>query len=427
MGLLTSGLGLTAAHAANIEIDVHYSTVNISVEGKELTSAKLIILDKGDLFIFNSIFDGLKAIEFKLSNEKNRTSENILPITFAETDTVSSWDWTALDPIAGDFIGSEGDDLLLFYGLAGDFSMIWAFEGNENRLLQPESAWASGYEKWNGGDTQLVSGDFNKDGLLDVVGFYGYGEHFSRAWLFENNGAGFNDPDIWWSSSGTWSGKSTQILAGDYDNDKKEDLIGFYGYDNRRSTVWFFRNNGKGFDNPVAWWNSTGEWNGADTQMLSGDFDLDGFKDLIGFYNYNNRHTRAWFLKGFGGGFYVPSIWWDSAGRYWDAAATRFSVGDFNGDSLLDVFALFSYKNKRASAWVFTNRGNSFTDPVKLWDSGPGNWDGERTKIVSGDFDGDGIASSVAAVYGMENGGTTIYIIGPIDDLANEDLWDQQF
>ncbi|MBD0417621.1 esterase, partial [Streptomyces sp. TRM S81-3] len=45
----------------------------------------------------------------------------------------------------------------------------------------------------------------------------------------------------------------------------------------------------------------------------------------------------------------------------------------------------------RTALWTLTSTGTGFGAPVKVWDSlGSTSWDWSRSKVVSGDFDGDG-------------------------------------
>ncbi len=415
------------ALAANVEISVFDSAINIRIDGQDYSAGDLIFINSSDILRFNSIFDGLKSIEANISYKNKNIAKDIIPISFIETGTLSNWSWQALSPVVGDFIGGEEDDLLALYGRAGNFSMIWGFEGDDHALLEPISLWASGYDKWDGDKTQLTTGDFNDDGLTDLMAFYGHSNSNSKAWLFENSGRGFKEPDIWWSSIDSWNEASSKVVSGDFDDDGLIDLLSLYTQDDGRSILWFFENNGEGLSEPKKWWSSSEEWLVVESQVISGDYDMDGNLDLLIMYNYGDRRARMWFFQGYGAGFYAPQVWWDSGADGWNGRATRIVAGDFNADGLMDIFGLYSHANKRASAWVFVNTVGKYSNPIKLWDSGEGNWDGERTKIVSGDFDGDGIVSSVAAITDSQDKGVGIFLLGPVDDQSETDLWVRQF
>ncbi len=245
--------------------------------------------------------------------------------------------------------------------------------------------------------------------------------------LFENSGRGFKEPDIWWSSIDSWNEASSKVVSGDFNDDGLIDLLSLYTQDDGRSILWFFENNGEGLSEPKKWWSSSEEWLVVESQVISGDYDMDGNLDLLIMYNYGDRRARMWFFQGYGAGFYAPQVWWDSGADGWNGRATRIVAGDFNADGLMDIFGLYSHANKRASAWVFVNTVGKYSNPIKLWDSGEGNWDGERTKIVSGDFDGDGIVSSVAAITDSQDKGVGIFLLGPVDDQSETDLWVRQF
>ena len=52
--------------------------------------------------------------------------------------------------------------------------------------------------------------------------------------------------------------------------------------------------------------------------------------------------------------------------------------GDFNKDGYADVIAFYGYDGARTKAWIFRGNVNGVTPAGPIWDSGAGNWDWNR-------------------------------------------------
>ncbi len=138
----------------------------------------------------------------------------------------------------------------------------------------------------------------------------------------------------------------------------------------------------------------------------------DGKSDVAYLYNYGTNtdgtsHTGLWLQTSTGSGFNAPVKPWDSGTGSWDWNRSKLVSGDFNGDGLADVGALYQYPDTsdgrgHTALWTFTSTGTGFTAPVKVWDSGTGSWTWDSSAPVSGDFNGDGLAD-VGVLYKYAN------------------------
>ena len=86
---------------------------------------------------------------------------------------------------------------------------------------------------------------------------------------------------------------------------------------------------------------------------------------------------------------FTPSLGWASGPGNWEWSRSKITSGDFNGDGRCDLAVLYDYGNAATALWMFSSNGSSFA-PSLWWASGPGNWEWSRSKIAAGDFNGDG-------------------------------------
>ncbi|MBD0419236.1 VCBS repeat-containing protein, partial [Streptomyces sp. TRM S81-3] len=179
-----------------------------------------------------------------------------------------------------------------------------------------------------------------------------------------------------------------------------------------RTALWTLTSTGTGFGKPVKVWDSTGSisWNWDRSKVVSGDFDGDGRGDVGVLYDYGRQadgsyRTALWTLTSTGPGFGAPVKAWDSSGfTSWNWERSKVVSGDFNGDGRGDVGVLYGYGTQtdgtnRTALWTLTSTGSGFGAPVKAWDSsGSISWNWDLSKVTAGDFDGDG-RGDVAVLY----------------------------
>jgi N-acetylmuramoyl-L-alanine amidase len=76
---------------------------------------------------------------------------------------------------------------------------------------------------------------------------------------------------------------------------------------------------------------------------------------------------------------------WQSTAWSWEKS--KLTSGDVNGDGKTDALILYNYGRNRVALWAFYSNGASFSHK-KVWQSTAWSW--EKSKLTSGDVNGDG-------------------------------------
>ncbi|MFC4512725.1 FG-GAP-like repeat-containing protein [Streptomyces ehimensis] len=216
--------------------------------------------------------------------------------------------------------------------------------------------------------------------------------------------------------------KRYATTTGDFDGDGKADVAMLTDYgpskDGRgRAALWVHTATSEGFKEPRAVWDTGSDsWRWDAVKLTSGDFNGDGKTDVAALYNYGKTadglyRTGLFTFTSTGTGFNAPVKVWESSSsswKSWNWDASKVAAGDFNGDGKADIAVLYNYGNSgsrnESGLLTFTSNGNGLAEPRKAWESGSTSWNWNSSKMVAGDFNGDG-KSDIAVLYG--NGTTS--------------------
>jgi hypothetical protein len=309
---------------------------------------------------------------------------------------------------------ADGDgfgDIAAFYNYDNALSRMWLFQGAATGLETPREAWSSGAGNWDWHRTKLTSGDYDGDGFGDVAALYNYDNDLSRIFVFQGKASG---PDggheVWSSGVGNWNWHRTKLTSGDFNGDGFGDIAALYNYDSAVSGLFVFEGSASGLGTARGVW-SSGGWDWNRTKLTSGDFDGDGFGDVAALYNYDNSLSRIFVFRGAATGPGTPGEVWSSGIGNWDWNRTQLTSGDYDGDGFGDIAALYNYDNALSRIFVFQGAASGLQTGREVWFSGIGNWEANRTKLTSGDFDGDGF-SDIAALYNYDNDFSRFFLFG---------------
>ena len=188
--------------------------------------------------------------------------------------------------------------------------------------------------------THVFSGDFNGDGLMDVIIFCGY-----RYTILYNDGGTGNDNPFYaaYSFTGPMYPTIDHIYQGDFNGDGMSDFVFCR---NHAPTYYFLLCNGDGtFDKLTACtidiWDQTTNKDDERFSCIVTDFDHDGKSDLLvgkaqyNSYNNNYSETRFRWLRSTGDSL-VEEKRTTTAGEE-DARPENILVGDFTGNGRQEV------------------------------------------------------------------------------------------
>jgi len=256
--------------------------------------------------------------------------------------------------VIGD-VNHDGKLDLLVGGLA-----VVVLRGNGDGTFQSPDYYAGGtYDA----AAFLAAADFNRDGNLDLA--VGNGPAGVNMYFGTHNGTFQANRSFPFATCCGYSSGSTTLLAGDFNNDGKTDLLSIYGV---------LPGKGDGTFGAPIYSNLTGV-----SAIAVGDFNHDGNLDVAGV----SLDTGLYVFLGNGDGTFRPGVYYGYGGSSYFLSV---AVADFNHDGKLDIAA--SGINGVVSVWLGNGDGT--------FQTGVGYSAGQETDWVAiGDFNNDGIPDIV--------------------------------
>ncbi len=299
------------------------------------------------------------------------------PVSYASGQSQS-------DLVTGDFNGDGILDLAVVNqdGVYPDYrGTLRVLLGNGDGSFQPPVTYAAGIIP-----RFLVEGDFNGDGIPDLavanlgITTAGTGSSIS---VFRGNGDGTFQPAVDYAPGL----RARSLAVGDLTGNGLPDLL--VGRDGS-NLVTVLRNRGDGTFEAAGDYPTAGSFPSA---IAVGDFTGDGIPDLA---VASILQDTLSVLPGNGDGTFGAPV------SYAAGASSGIAVADFNGDGALDI-AMNTAPLINYSLSVFLNRGDGTFQASVEMNPGTG-------PVVSGDFNGDGITDLVAPNF--DNPGTVSVLLG---------------
>lgn len=192
-------------------------------------------------------------------------------------------------------------------------------------------------------------------------------------------------------------GREDRMVLGDVDGDGDDDLVGIgdVGIVVALADDRAFGDAEKWADTPDI---------GEQAFVLSGKFTDDARADLL-LVDGDDEHVSLRLLPGEDGRFGGSELWREVPG--WRIGLLKPTVGDFDGDGRTDLAELGEPLEGGADVMVLRSRGVDFGPPQQWLRDDTMAW--QATRIVSGDYDGDG-SSDVATLERQADGGLAVVV-----------------
>jgi hypothetical protein len=247
-----------------------------------------------------------------------------------------------------------------------------------------------------GTSVRWSAGDFDGDGDQDMVGVWNDGGQNTLT-IRRANGSSFSH-EHWLIRAGGWM-DSTVWLPGDFDGDGITDL-GAAWNDAGQVSIAVYRSTGSSFEWQRQWVVRAGGW--SDTHRWTvGNFNGDRFDDIVGIWNDGGQNTLTVRLSN--GSTFGHQHWRVRAGGW--MASTQWLAGDFDGNGFTDVVGVWN-DGGQASLAIYRSSGSDFAWQEQ-WAVRDGGW-GDDIRWMAGDFDGNGLSDVLAA---WDNGGRTMLTV----------------
>lgn len=285
---------------------------------------------------------------------------------------------------AGDYNADGLSDVVYAYNNSGKMS-IAAFISTGSSFAQ--TSWYTGSNSWENGS--FLPGDYNGDGVSDLAYSYNNSGNVIVD-LYLSTRSSFNrvtgnKTNLNWAND-------TRFETGDFNGDGLADLAAIYNKSGKIG-VDVLISTGQILVLTDSFSVSSDKWSNDGTVSV-GDYNGDGITDLI--YAYNDSGSLGVLRYISTGKVFLKNNWSDPTISWTDDKLFGFS--DYNGDGLTDVSFFFN-DSGHISAKVLLSSGDGFS--AQSWSQTDVVWGGQKI-IKSGDYNGDGL-TDVSYVYRDNN------------------------
>ncbi|MGN0164075.1 MAG: FG-GAP-like repeat-containing protein, partial [Candidatus Ornithomonoglobus sp.] len=382
-----------------------------------------VIIWQGDVwdgFLYTPPWTGTYYATLYASNETGTAS----------SDSVQFLVGVGSRSVSGDFNGDGRDDYAVLFDY-GNYRVQWHVFLSTGSEFSEEIWWQELTEGWYGAANsagRVTAGDYNGDGLDDVAIIYEYGLRDTKIHVFLSTGTSFEKRQTWYTDSDYTQSRATdRIATGDYNGDGLDDIAVMYEYDVTSTMIHVFLSTGTSFNGWENWFSDTQTYAGvlAVGRFVAGDFNGDGLDDVAAMYQYGATSTKVHVFLSTGNSFTIWQDWFSDPETYAaERASGRIAAGDFNSDGKDDIAVMYKYGESEHKIHVFSSTGTAFL----MRDD----WSNENQfypscvtgRFMAGDFNGDG-TDDIATMYNYGDSYIIFHMYLSDKTKFNHEWWNQ--
>jgi cell wall-associated NlpC family hydrolase len=302
--------------------------------------------------------------------------------------------------VSGDFDGNGKDEIAAFYDYGSARTQIHRYYEQNGTFVAP-SSWDSGIGNFNASsiDNKVVSGDFNGDGKDEILTLYDYGDRTATIFQFSLNSNGtFSDKTVL-KTTNFIASSVRAMVAGDFNGDGIDEVLVFLDYGNRYTGLFELKMNSNGvLAEKYVWESTTYDSNRIVGKTVAGDFNGDKKDEVAMFYDYGDGSTKIWTLSNNNNIYSGAEAWY--APQFDSSNITRKVTSTRNKDGSKDkIVAFFDYTYLNNVTGVFTWQMQSNNQFAGTKEKELTNYEASRItgRVTAGKF--DGVTNRVTAMH----------------------------
>lgn len=306
--------------------------------------------------------------------------------------------------VSGDFNGDGRLEIAAFYGMGNRMDLVvWddynrSFDMTKGRIVCSSDQFSTDPIK-----NKVVAGDFDGDGKDEICAFYDYGNNHMGLWRFIYvNDNYFSVRKVCDSTEYDAACITGRVVAGDFDSNGRDEIVVFFELANNRTGVWMFYyvNNSQFLATRT---NIFADYDASRItgRVVAGDFDGDGKCNIGAFFDYGSGKMALWKMSYDAVSKFTAYKVCESDQYPVNGITYRVTAGDYDGDGKCDIGAFYDYGGSVMSLWKFNGSTANIT-AGKVVSSDQYSVSRITGRVVSGDFDGDGL-DEIDALYDHNN------------------------